>query len=348
MSTTAEITQTIEREREAALERIAAASSTTELREAEGHALGRKAPMSDLKRHLGSLGEEDRRTIGRLLNEARNVIEAALAERLGALEASEEQAALAADRADVTLPGRSHLPGHPHPISLVWERIVEIFVGMGYRVAEGPEVETDWNSFEALNMPADHPARSGFDTMFLAGSTALLRPHTSPVQVRAMLAQPPPIYIVAPGRCFRRDAFDASHSPVFHQIEGLAVDRGISFADLKGTLAEFARAIFGPDERVRFRPSYFPFTEPSAEVDVSCPTCKGSGCSACSWSGWLEIMGSGMVHPNELRAVGYDPEEVSGFAFGMGIERIAMVAYGVRDIRWFFENDMRFLAGFAG
>ncbi len=343
-----ETTATIEREQAAALERIARAATTAELQEAEVHALGRKAPMSELKRGLGGLGEDDRRTIGRLLNEARVAIEAALAERRSSLAAREEETVLERDRADVTLPGRTRAPGHPHPISLVWERIVDVFVGMGYRVAEGPEVETDWNSFEALNMPEDHPARSGFDTMFLKDSTALLRPHTSPVQVRAMLAQPPPIYVVAPGRCYRRDAFDASHSPVFHQIEGLAVDRGISFADLKGTLAEFARAIFGPDERVRFRPSYFPFTEPSAEVDVSCPTCKGAGCSACGWSGWLEIMGSGMVHPNELRAVGYDPDEVSGFAFGMGIERIAMVAYGLRDIRWFFENDMRFLAGFPG
>jgi phenylalanyl-tRNA synthetase alpha chain len=184
--------------------------------------------------------------------------------------------------------------------------------------------------------------------MFIENEPALVRTHTSPVQVRAMLAQPPPIYVIAPGRCYRRDAFDASHSPVFYQIEGLAVDRGISFADLKGTLAEFARAIFGPDERVRFRPSFFPFTEPSAEVDVSCPTCHGDGCAACGWSGWLEILGAGMVHPNELRAVGYDPEDVSGFAFGMGPERIAMVAHGIRDIRAFWDNDIRFLAGFAG
>jgi phenylalanyl-tRNA synthetase alpha chain len=348
VSRLAEIQELIERESSAALQRIAAASSVAELQDAETAALGRKAPMSEVKRQLGGLGDDERKTIGRRLNDARVAIEEALAARRGDLEAKEEEASLAADRVDVTMPGRPFAPGHPHPSALVMERIIDIFVGMGYRVAEGPEVETDWYNFEALNMPPDHPARSEFDTMFIEGEPALVRTHTSPVQIRAMLQQPPPIYVIAPGRCYRRDAFDASHSPVFYQIEGLAVDRGISFADLKGTLAEFARAIFGPDERVRFRPSFFPFTEPSAEVDVSCPTCHGDGCSACGWSGWLEILGSGMVHPNVLRAAGYDPEEVSGFAFGMGPERVAMVAYGIKDIRAFWDDDVRFLAGFSG
>ncbi|MCA1834200.1 MAG: phenylalanine--tRNA ligase subunit alpha [Actinomycetota bacterium] len=347
MSDIAGLIQTVEREQVAALERIALSTKVAELEEAEIAAIGRKAPMSALKRELGGLSEEDRRTLGRLLNDARLTIEAALDGRRGQLQAREEEAALQHDSADITLPPRLRAPGHPHPISIVIDRIVDVFVGMGYRVAEGPEVETDFYSFEALNMPADHPARSGFDTMYLSEGVAL-RPHTSPVQVRAMMEQSPPIYVVVPGRCYRRDSFDASHSPVFHQVEGLAVDRGISFADLKGTLAEFARALFGPEERVRFRPSYFPFTEPSAEIDVSCPTCHGAGCASCGWSGWLEIMGAGMVHPNELRAVGYDPQDVSGFAFGMGVERVAMVAYGIKDIRQFFENDMRFLAGFAG
>jgi phenylalanyl-tRNA synthetase alpha chain len=333
---------------DARLREIEAASNTAELREAEVRALGRKSELSSFNRQLATMDEEQRRSVGRVINEARERIQSALAERRTEMEAREEEAALAADRVDVTLPGRPLPVGHPHPSSMVVERITDVFVGMGYAVAEGPEIETDWYSFEALNMPQDHPARSEFDTMFIAGQPALLRPHTSPVQVRAMLAQEPPIYVIAPGRVYRRDAFDASHSPVFYQIEGLAIDRGISFADLKGTLAAFARSIFGPEERVRFRPSFFPFTEPSAEVDVSCPTCHGATCAACGWSGWLEILGAGMVHPNELRAVGYDPEEWSGFAFGMGPERIAMVAYGIRDIRQFWDDDMRFLAGFAG
>jgi phenylalanyl-tRNA synthetase alpha chain len=218
---------------------------------------------------------------------------------------------------------------------------------MGYRVAEGPEAETDWYNFQALNIPPDHPARSMHDTLYVEGTELVLRTHTSPVQIRAMQAQEPPIYVIAPGRVYRRDAFDASHSPCFHQIEGLAVDRGIAFSDLKGTLAAFARAIFGPNQRVRLRPSYFPFTEPSAEVDVLCMICEGAGCSSCGRSGWIEIMGAGMVHPNVLQSAGYDPEQVSGFAFGLGVERVAMRVFGVPDIRMFFENDQRFLAGFT-
>jgi len=335
-------------ETERALQGVSAASTVADVDAVETATLGRKAPMSLVKQRLGSFSDEDRRALGRALNEARDAIESAAAEKRRVLASREEDAALAADRADVTLPGRGMPPGHPHPSTLVMDRIVDIFIGMGYRVAEGPEVETDWYSFDALNMPQDHPARSEFDTMFIEGEPALVRPHTSPVQIRTMLSQPPPVYVVTPGRCYRRDAFDASHSPVFHQIEGLAVDRGISFADLKGTLAAFTREIFGPHERLRFRPSFFPFTEPSAEVDVSCPTCHGAGCAACGWSGWLEILGAGMVHPNVLRAAGYDPEDVSGFAFGMGPERIAMVAYGIKDIRQFWDDDLRFLAGFAG
>ncbi len=348
MTTTGESRTIIERERAAALGRIASAPGLAELDAAEVAALGRKAPMSDLKRGIGALPEDDRRAVGRLLNEARVQIETALAARRTALAEGEESRALRADAVDVTLPGRTRAPGHPHPISLVWNRIVSVFIGMGYRIAEGPELETDWFNFEALNMPPDHPARSEFDTLYLEGSSLLLRTHTSPVQIRAMRAQPPPIYIIAPGRAYRRDAFDARHTPVFHQVEGLAVDREISFADLKGTLHAYARSVFGPSSRVRFRPSYFPFTEPSAEVDAVCPACEGSGCSTCSRSGWIELGGAGMVHPNVLRAGGYDPRAVSGFAFGVGIERAAMRLFGVSDIRQFWENDMRFLARFAG
>ncbi|MBI4729171.1 MAG: phenylalanine--tRNA ligase subunit alpha [Acidobacteria bacterium] len=335
-----------------ALAAVRGARSLAGLREAEIAALGRKAPLSLLKRQLGSAPPADRPGMGRILNEAREAIEAALSARREELEATEESAALEAERVDVTLPGRSRLPGSPHPIALMLERLCEVFAGLGYRVAEGPEVETDWYNFESLNMPPDHPARSMWDTLYVDPSggrdATLLRTHTSPVQIRTMLAQPPPVFIVAPGRVYRRDAFDASHSPVFHQLEGLAVGRGITFGDLKGTLDAFAKAVFGPEAAVRLRPSYFPFTEPSAEVDVICVTCGGRGCAACGRSGWIEIMGAGMVHPNVLRAVGYNPERVSGFAFGMGVERIAMRAWEIPDIRMLFENDLRFLARFRG
>ncbi|GAC1416231.1 MAG: phenylalanine--tRNA ligase subunit alpha [Actinomycetota bacterium] len=350
---TTEAERTIATATEEALARIAAASTTAEVREAETAAMGRKAPMSQVKQSLATATPDERKVIGRALNEARAAIESAVAEREAALRDNEEAHVLAADRVDVTLPGRRCPPGHPHPISLMQERIVDVFTGMGFQVAEGPEVETDWYNFEALNIGLDHPARSMQDTLFLdrndeRGTPLLLRTHTSPVQIRSMQAQQPPLYIVVPGRTFRRDPFDATHSPNFHQIEGLAVDRDISLSDLKGVLTEFARAIFGPEQRVRLRPSYFPFTEPSAEVDVVCPRCGGEGCSACSRSGWMEIMGAGMVHPNVLRAAGYDPSVWSGFAFGMGVERVAMTAWPVGDIRNLYENDLRFLARFAG
>jgi phenylalanyl-tRNA synthetase alpha chain len=329
-----------------ALVQTRAATTSAELREVRVRALGRKAPMSQIRSEMGSLSDEEKRDVGRMLNEAREKIEAALAEREAEIAVAEQTEALARDAVDVTLPGHRLEPGHPHPLTLITDRIVDIFVGMGFRVAEGPEVETDWYNFQALNIPPDHPARSMQDTMYVADTDLLLRTHTSPVQVRAMQAQEPPIYVVVPGRVYRRDPFDASHSPCFQQIEGLAIDKGLSFADLKGTLAAFARELFGPKQRVRLRPSYFQFTEPSAEVDVLCITCEGAGCSACGRSGWIEIMGAGQVHPNVLKTVGWDPEIWTGFAFGLGVERVAMRALGVRDIRWFYENDQRFLAGF--
>jgi len=329
-----------------ALEEAHAATTVAELREVRVRALGRKAPMSGVRSQMGSLSEGERREIGRLLNEAREQIESALAAREAELAADEQAAMLARDRVDVTAPGRKREPGHPHPLTLMTDRIVDIFIAMGFRVAEGPEVETDWYNFQALNIPPDHPARSMQDTMYVDGTDLVMRTHTSPVQVRAMQAQDPPIYVVVPGSVYRRDPFDATHSPVFQQIEGLAVDRGLSMADLKGTIAAFARELFGPRQRVRFRPSYFQFTEPSAEVDVLCMNCEGEGCSACGRSGWIELMGCGVVHPNVLKTVGWDPEIWSGFAFGLGVERVAMRALGVRDIRLFYENDQRFLAGF--
>jgi phenylalanyl-tRNA synthetase alpha chain len=327
---------------------IETATSLADIQAAEVAAFGRQAAMSDVKRGLASAAPDQKAAIGRLLNEVRVEIEAALAERRAELEAVEEQAAALRDRIDVTLPGRRRPPGRPHPTTMVMNRIVDVFIGMGYKVAEGPEVETVYYNFEALNFPPDHPAHTMHDTLYIAGAPTLLRTHTSPVQIRTMERQPPPVYVVIPGRCYRRDPFDATHSPVFHQIEGLAVDRNISLADLKGTLLEFARAIFGPDQEIRMRPSYFPFTEPSAEVDATCVSCGGRGCGACGRSGWMELLGCGMVHPQVLRNAGYDPKVWSGFAFGMGPDRIAMRAWDIPDIRMLFENDLRFLERFAG
>ena len=338
----------VEKARAEALAQIDAASTLDALEQATVAATGRKAPLSRLKSGLGQLAAEDRPAVGRAIQEAIAALDEAIARKRGALETDAESARLESDRVDVTLPGRTGAVGHPHPVALLLERITDFFVGMGYRVAEGPEVETDWNNFEALNMPPDHPARSLWDTLYIAGAKTLLRTHTSPVQIRAMQAQPAPIYIIAPGKAYRRDAFDATHSPMFHQVEGLAVDRGISFADLKGTLEAFVHEIFGAGVGTRFRPSFFPFTEPSAELDTSCPVCEGAGCNVCGRSGWIELLGCGMVHPNVLKAVGYDPETVSGFAFGMGPERMAMRVYAIPDLRQLFDNDMRFLARFAG
>ncbi|MCA1830102.1 MAG: phenylalanine--tRNA ligase subunit alpha, partial [Actinobacteria bacterium] len=317
---------------ERALADAGSASSLADLEQVRVSSLGRKAPMSAIKSTMGALSNDERREVGMLLNDARDRIEAALADRGRALATAEEAARLERDRVDVTLPGRPVAPGHPHPLSLVTQRLVDIFVGMGYHVAEGPEVESDWYCFEALNMPPHHPARSTQDTMYVADSDLLLRTHTSSVQVRAMEKQEPPIYVVAPGRVYRRDPFDATHAPQFQQLEGLAIDRGLGLAELKGTLIEVARALFGPKQKIRMRPYYFPYTEPSAEVDVVCVRCGGDGCPACSHSGWMEILGCGVVHPNVLRNVGWDPEEWSGFACGVGVERITMVAYYIHDL----------------
>jgi phenylalanyl-tRNA synthetase alpha chain len=250
----------------------------------------------------------------------------------------------------VSLPGRRPRTGSLHPLTIVEQRIVDIFTRMGYRVAEGPEVETDWYNFEALNIPPDHPARTMKDSLFLDvddRTDVLLRTETSAIQIRTMETQPPPVYIVAPGRVFRRETADATHSSVFHQVEGLAVDERLSFADLKGTLESFAKAMFGPDQRIRLVPSYFPFVEPGAQVDVSCFICGGAGCRVCG-NGWIEVLGAGMVHPAVLENVGYDPERYTGFAFGIGIERIAMTVYGMTDIRVLYDSDVRFLEQFGG
>jgi phenylalanyl-tRNA synthetase alpha chain len=327
-----------------AREEIERAATRRDLDEARVRYLGKKGALTQLLRALPDLPSAERPVVGREANLAKAEIESVLEARLAALESLERRARLAGDRPDLTLPGRRLAPGGLHPLTRVHDEIVDVFTGMGFAVAEGPEVELDYYNFEALNIPKDHPARDMQDTFYVGGEI-LLRTHTSPVQIRTMERQKPPVRIIVPGRVYRRDA-DITHSPVFHQVEGLAVDRGISMGDLKGTLELFARELFGADSRIRFRPSFFPFTEPSAEVDVLCFLCKGGGCRVCKASGWLEILGSGMVHPRILRAMGYDTEEVTGWAFGMGIERVAMLRYGIDDIRLFFENDLRFLSQF--
>jgi phenylalanyl-tRNA synthetase alpha chain len=328
-----------------AAEELAQARSRQDLEQVRVKYLGKKGVLTQLLRSMPSLPPAERPVIGREANEAKAEIEAALAERLATVEQADRRARLAADRVDLTLPGRRVVPGARHPLSLVLDEIIDVFVGLGFEVADGPEVESDYYNFEALNIPKDHPARDMQDTFYVS-EDVLLRTHTSPVQIRTMLRRKPPVRIIVPGRVYRRDALDQTHSPVFHQVEGLAVDRDISMGDLRGTLELFARELFGRDSRIRFRPSFFPFTEPSAEVDVLCFGCKGAGCRICKASGWLEILGSGMVHPQVLHTVGYDPEEVTGWAFGMGVERVAMLRYGIDDIRLFYENDVRFLTQF--
>jgi phenylalanyl-tRNA synthetase alpha chain len=327
-----------------ALQEIRGVARRADLEQIRVRYLGKKGRLTEILRSMPDLPAAERPAVGRAANAARDELESTLAERLRAVEAAERQARLADARVDVSLPGRRIIPGRLHPLTQVLDEIIDVFIGLGFAVAEGPEVETDYYNFEALNIPKDHPARDMQDTFYVEDEI-LLRTHTSPVQIRTMARQPPPVRIICPGRVYRRDA-DITHSPMFTQVEGLAVDRDISMGDLKGTLELFARELFGPDSRIRFRPSFFPFTEPSAEVDVLCFLCKGGGCRVCKASGWLEILGSGMVHPRVLRNVGYDPEEVTGWAFGMGVERVAMLKYGVDDIRLFFENDLRFLAQF--
>ncbi len=328
-----------------ALADIAGARSTSALEQVRVRVLGRSGELTALLRGLGKVPAADRPRLGEEVNRAKERLEAELAARLVALKAEEHRLALQAQRPDLSLPGRAIPPGAVHPIARVQDEIIEIFGRLGFSVAEGPEVETDYYNFAALNFPDDHPARDMQDTFHLSADT-LLRTHTSPVQIRTMKAQRPPVRYIFPGKTYRRDA-DTTHSPMFHQVEGLAVDTNISMGDLKGTLEHFAREMFGSRVSIRFRPSFFPFTEPSAEADVSCFGCGGSGCRLCKQSGWLEILGSGMVHPNVLRNVGYDPEEVTGWAFGMGVERVAMLKYRIDDIRLFFENDLRFLGQFA-
>ncbi|HLY39049.1 MAG TPA: phenylalanine--tRNA ligase subunit alpha [Candidatus Binatia bacterium] len=339
--------------RRTALAEIAACRTEADLEAARVRYLGRKGSLNTILRGLGGLSADERPAIGALANDVKQAIAEAIDARQAALGADALRRSLAEDRIDVTLPGRARPRGHRHPLRQVEEEIVDIFVAMGFRVAEGPEIEDDEHNFGALNFPPDHPARDTQDTLFVAGGgdDLLLRTHTSPVQIRVMRATKPPLRVVVPGAVYRRDELDPTHSPMFHQVEGFMVDEHVTFADLKGVLVQFLRRLFGPDTRVRFRPSFFPFTEPSAEIDIGCAACAGLArpdptCRICHGNGWLEILGAGMIHPNVLRACGHDPEAVRGFAFGLGTDRIALLKYGFDDLRLLFENDVRFLAQF--
>jgi phenylalanyl-tRNA synthetase alpha chain len=306
--------------------------------------LGRKGLLTGLLRNIANVAPTERPQFGKECNEVKEELSARIDELLAGLASSKKDEILLRERIDVTLPGRGVRHGRLHPVTQVREEICRIFAGLGFSVVEGPEVELDYYNFEALNIPKNHPARDMQDTFYVE-ENIVLRTHTSPVQVRIMEKTRPPVRILSPGRVYRRDS-DISHTPMFHQIEGLLVDRGITFGDLKGVLTVFLKQIFGEDTAPRFRPSFFPFTEPSAEVDIRCVMCSGRGCRVCGQSGWLEILGSGMVDPEVFRNVGYDPEEFTGFAFGLGLERIAMLKFGISDIRLFFDNDMRFLEQF--
>ena len=334
----------LEQMKDEALRCIAQAVGETALQEIRVRFLGRKGELTGLMKGLGALSAEERPVVGQLVNTIKDEIESRLEAALTQAREQEIQQRLQSERIDVTLPGRRLTCGTKHPITLVIEEVCDIFAGLGFSVAEGPEIEHDWYNFEALNFPPEHPARDMQDTFFVENNL-LLRTHTSPVQIRTMLKQKPPVRIIAPGTVYRCDS-DATHSPMFHQIEGLMVDKGVTFGDLKGMLTTFTNQLFGQKTGVRLRPSFFPFTEPSAEVDIACVICGGKGCRVCKQSGWLEILGAGMVDPEVYRHVNYDAEEISGFAFGMGIERIAMLKYGINDMRLLFENDVRFLRQF--
>ncbi|GBE57857.1 phenylalanine--tRNA ligase alpha subunit [bacterium BMS3Abin01] len=331
---------------DAAMVDIEKAGRPDELEAARVKYLGRKSELSLLLRSIPELPQEERPVVGKLGNQLRAHLEQSLADRRQELEGGELEARLAAERVDITLPGQPFPQGHLHLITQTMWEIEDIFTGLGYRIAEGPEVETDYYNFTALNTPEGHPARSEHDTFFIEGHPdLLLRTQTSPVQVRVMEKEEPPIYIISPGKVYRRDS-DATHTPMFQQVEGLAVDRNVTMADLKGTLETFTKAMFGAQREIRMRPHFFPFTEPSVEIDVSCLICGGSGCRACKNSGWLEILGAGMVDPNVFDFVDYDVDEVQGFAFGMGVERIAMLKHRMTDIRMFYDNDLRLLGQF--
>jgi phenylalanyl-tRNA synthetase alpha chain len=344
-----EMQRTLEAEAERGRIAFAEARTIEELEAARVAVLGRRTRFAEVQRSLGSLGPEDRKRLGQLVNETRATLEALVEARRADLQRSAEDELVGADRIDLTLPGRRPPTGSLHPFTLIQYEIVDIFTRMGYRVVEGPEVEDEWHNFDALNIPPDHPARTSMDTTFVdvpGHPELLLRTHTSPMQIRTLESQEPPVYVVVPGRVYRNEAVDASHMPIFHQVEGLVVDEGITFADLKGTLETFYRALLGEERVLRFSPSFFPFVEPGATSEVSCFNCDGSGCRTCAFTGWIEAMGSGMVHPNVLANCGIDPERYTGFAFGGGYDRLAMIRFGIPDIRLLWDSDTRFLEQF--
>lgn len=331
--------------RRQALEELEKLTLPKELEDFRVRVMGKKGPLTELLRGMGSLPAEERPKMGQLVNELRATLEAALKERESAVQAALKEKRLREERLDITLPGKKAEAGGLHPLNIVLADLIDIFQSMGFDIVDGPEVETDHYCFEALNLPQDHPARDMQDTFYITDSI-LLRTQTSAAQVRIMEQRKPPIRIICPGRVYRADEVDATHSPVFHQVEGLVVDKGVTMCDLKGVLEQFAHEIYGPETKVRFRPSFFPFTEPSVEVDVTCSECGGKGCRVCKGSGWIEILGAGMVHPHVLAGCGIDPEEYSGFAFGIGLDRLTTTRYKISDIRLLFENDLRFLEQF--
>lgn len=339
------IQEDLERIRQEARKRLEEVKTPEEINDLRVALLGKKGQITAILKGMKDVSKEDRPKVGQMVNEMRAQIETALTNRQSEIEAKLQEARLGAEEIDVTLPAKKLEKGHLHPNQVALREIEEIFIGMGYEVVDGPEVEKDYYNFEALNIPANHPAKDEQDTFYLGGDM-LLRTQTSGVQIHEMERGRIPIRMIAPGRVYRADEVDATHSPVFHQVEGLVVDKGITFADLKGTLAEFAKGIFGEDTRVRFRPHHFPFTEPSAEMDISCFKCHGKGCSFCKNEGWIEILGCGMVHPHVLEMSHIDPEVYSGFAFGIGLERIALLKYEIDDMRLLYENDIRFLRQF--
>ncbi len=328
--------------RERVMAELGEARGTGRLEQIRVGVLGKKGELTGLLRGMGQLPPEERPKMGQLVNDVRKALEEALDKRAAELQAREKEARLAAEAVDVTMPGPERSAGSLHPMNIALERMVDIFVGMGYEVVEGPEVEYDHYNFELLNVPKNHPARDAQDTFYVEDNI-LLRSQTSPVQARVMTTRKPPIRIISPGRVYRADEADATHSPVFHQLEGLVIDENITMGDLKGTLDEFARQMYGEGISTRFRPSFFPFTEPSAEVDLTCANCKGKGCRMCKGTGWIEVLGAGMVNPHVLEMCGIDPKKYSGFAFGMGVERTALLKYNIPNLRYLYENDLRFL-----
>ena len=331
--------------RRQALEELEKLNLPKDLEDFRVRVMGKKGPLTELLRGMGSLPAEERPKMGQLVNELRSTLETALKERETAVQAALKEQRMKEERLDITMPGKKAETGGLHPLNIVLADLIDIFQSMGFDIVDGPEVETDHYCFEALNLPQDHPARDMQDTFYITDNI-LLRTQTSAAQVRIMEQRKPPIRIICPGRVYRADEVDATHSPVFHQVEGLVVDKGVTMCDLKGVLEQFAHEIYGPETKVRFRPSFFPFTEPSAEVDVTCSACGGKGCRVCKGEGWIEILGAGMVHPNVLRGCGIDPEIYSGFAFGIGLDRLTTTRYKISDIRLLFENDRRFLGQF--